>query len=259
MGWGSIYTLPVMRKRLDQSLVERGFAETRARARGIILRGRVCVNGKTAEKPGLLVADEADVRVEAGEAPYVSFGADKLIAAFEGLSGCFDPEGRTVLDIGASTGGFTDVLLRRGAAKVYAVDVGRGQLHPRLQDDARVVCLEGTDARDLTAGLFSDPIDAIVADVSFVSLTKVLAPALLLAAPGAWLIVLIKPQFEVGPEAVGKGGIVRDSQARESAIDRVRDWITAQAGWHVDGVVTWPGLRGRSNEEYLIGVHRHER
>jgi len=236
--------------------VELGLSETRARARGIILRGRVKVNGKRAKKPGDLVDASAHIEVEGETLSYVSFGAEKLIAALAGLPGDFDPTGRTVLDIGASTGGFTDVLLRRGAAKVYAVDVGRGQLHERLQDDARVHSLEGTDARLLTRALIPDPISAIVADVSFVSLTKVLSPALVLAAPDAWLIALIKPQFEAGPDWVGKGGIVRDPGVRAEVVKQVRAWLEVQQGWRVDGVVTWPGVGGRTNEEYLIGAHR---
>jgi len=188
----------------------------------------------------------------------VSFGADKLATALEALGGTFDPNGRIALDVGASTGGFTDVLLRRGAAKVYAVDVGRDQLHAKLRSDNRVVVLEETDSRALSRDLVPEPITALVADVSFISLTKALPVALALTAPGAWRVALIKPQFEAGPEAIGKGGIVRDKEDRARAIAIVRDWIAAQPGWRVADVITWPGLQGRTNEEYLIGAHRDD-
>lgn len=245
-----------MRKRLDDMLVERGMAQTRARARGLILRGRVTVDGNPAGKAGQLVG--ADAALEVGEAAsrFVSFGADKLLTALEALGPRFDPKGRMALDVGASTGGFTDVLLQRGAAKVYAVDVGRDQLHSRLRADPRVVSIEGTDSRNLTRALVPDPITALVADVSFISLTKALPAALSLTVSGAWLIALIKPQFEAGPDAVGKGGIVRDQLHRQRAVRTVRDWLDAQPGWSIADVVAWNGVRGRTNEEYLIGARR---
>jgi 23S rRNA (cytidine1920-2'-O)/16S rRNA (cytidine1409-2'-O)-methyltransferase len=245
-----------MRKRLDEIMVERGLVATRARARGLIMRGHVRVNGAPAEKAGLMVAEAAAIEIaEAGDR-YLSFGADKLALALDTFGGPFDPAGCIALDIGASTGGFTDVLLKRGARRVYAVDVGHDQLHMSLRADPRVIPLEGTDARTLTSGLIPDPLDAIVADVSFVSLTKILAPALTLTGPGAWLIALVKPQFEAGPEAVGKGGIVRDQADRVRAIEIVRTWLGQQPGWHPSQVVTWPGIPGRTNEEYLIGALR---
>lgn len=249
-------TTAPMRKRLDEVLVERRLVETRARARGLILRGHVRVNGTNAGKAGLLVADEARVEIEPAADLYVSFGAEKLVTALDAFGPAFDPRGRIALDIGASTGGFTDVLLRRGAAKVYAVDVGRGQLHAKFRADPRVLSLEETDSRALTRDLIPDPVTALVSDVSFISLTKALPAALALAAPGAWLIALIKPQFEAGPGAVGKGGIVRDQADRVRAVALVRDWLSAQPGWQVADVMTWPGLQGRANEEYLIGAHR---
>ena len=156
--------------------------------------------------------------------------------------------------MGASTGGFTEVLLTRGAAKVYAVDVGHGQLHASLRDNPRVVSFEGCDARTLTRALIPEPVAAIVADVSFISLTKALLPALGLAAPGAWLVALIKPQFEVGRGGVGKGGIVREAVARQQAVDSVTAWISAQDGWRIAGVVPSPIKGGSGNEEYLLGA-----
>lgn len=245
-----------MRKRLDEEMVAAGLVDTRAKARGLILRRHVLVNGIVAGKAAQNVADGACIEIDAAADLYVSFGADKLVAGLDHLPGRYAVPGSVALDIGASTGGFTDVLLRRGAAKVYAVDVGRGQLHPKLASDARVVALEATDARALTRDIIPEPVSAVVSDVSFISLTKALPAALALTKPGAWLIALIKPQFECGPEAVGKGGIVRDKVERARAIAIVRDWLASIPGWHIDGVVTWPGLQGRANEEYLIGAQR---
>lgn len=244
------------RRRLDEALVALGLVETRARARGIVLRGHVTVDGKPATKPAQMVPERARVEVADAAGLYVSFGADKLVTALDAFGTAFDPAGRVALDVGASTGGFTDVLLRRGAARVYAADVGHGQLHPRLAADPRVIALEGTDARHLDAALVPEPITAVTADVSFISLTKALGAALALTVPGAWLIALIKPQFEAGPDAVGSGGIVREAADRARSVAIVRDWLSAQPGWIVEGLVTWPGLQGRTNEEYLIGARR---
>jgi 23S rRNA (cytidine1920-2'-O)/16S rRNA (cytidine1409-2'-O)-methyltransferase len=183
--------------------------------------------------------------------PFVSRGGLKLAAALDAFH--LDPKGLTALDIGASTGGFTDVLLERGAARVYAVDVGRDQLHAKLRGDPRVVALEGTDVRNLEAGMLEGRIGAIVADVSFISLTKALPAALKLAAPGAWLVALVKPQFEVGREWVGKGGIVRDAEARARAVARVRAFIDATPGWRVFAELPSPIPGGSGNEEVLIG------
>ena len=158
------------------------------------------------------------------------------------------------MDIGASTGGFTEVLLERGAAKAYAVDVGRGQLHKRLAADARVVSLEATDARTLDSHLIPEQAGVIVADVSFISLTQALPAALRLAAPGAFLIALVKPQFEAGREAIGKGGIVRDAAARQTALARVRDFVAQQPGWNVIGEMPSPITGGSGNEEFLLAA-----
>ncbi len=166
----------------------------------------------------------------------------------------FDPQGRVALDIGASTGGFTEVLLERGAPRVYAVDVGHGQLSTRLRADARVLTLDGCDARALTPEVIPEPVGCIVADVSFISLIKALPQALALAAPGAWLIALVKPQFELDPRAISRGGIVRHEALHEEAITRVEAWLAAQPGWRVQGVVPSPIAGGSGNREYLLGA-----
>ncbi|HEV7463092.1 MAG TPA: TlyA family RNA methyltransferase [Methyloceanibacter sp.] len=240
--------------RLDRLLVETGLAPSRAQAADLVRRGAVSVAGVPALKPGALVAAGAVLEVEPGASPYVSRGGLKLAAALDAFA--LEPAGRVALDIGASTGGFTDVLLARGAAKVYAVDVGRGQLHERLGVDPRVVGLEATDARTLDATIIAERVSAIVADVSFVSLTLVLPAALRLAGEGAWLVVLVKPQFEAGRAAVGRGGIVRQPADREKAVARVRTFIEGEGGWTILGEMTSPILGGSGNEEFLIGA-RH--
>jgi 23S rRNA (cytidine1920-2'-O)/16S rRNA (cytidine1409-2'-O)-methyltransferase len=243
-----------MRERLDKMLVARGLAETRSRARDLILRGEVRVAGDIETRPAAHVLEGKVIEVAAGAAANVSRGAVKLAAALDTFA--FNPAGRTALDVGASTGGFTQVLLARGAVRVYAVDVGRGQLHERVRTDARVVALEATDARDLDRAHVPEPVAAVVADVSFISLRKALPAALALAAPGAWLVALIKPQFELGPASVGKGGIVRDAVARREAVARVTDWIRQDAGWRIAGVIVSPLRGGSGNEEYLLGAMR---
>lgn len=225
---------------------------TRSRARDLILRGAVRVDGAVLTKPGALVAEDAPIALSE-PSDYVSRGGLKLARALDAFG--FDPEGRVALDLGASTGGFTEVLLDRGAAHVFAVDVGTGQLHPRLRGDPRVTALEGQDARALTAREVPQPVTAIVADVSFISLEKVLPAALALAAPGAWLVALVKPQFEAGRAAVGKGGVVRDAAVREAQAARIAAWIGGLSGWHVDGVVASPIEGGSGNQEFLVGAH----
>jgi 23S rRNA (cytidine1920-2'-O)/16S rRNA (cytidine1409-2'-O)-methyltransferase len=237
--------------RLDRILVDRGLAPTRSRAADLIRLGAVSVEGVTAVKPGALLDPGASLAVDVAVSPFVSRGGLKLAAALDAFH--LDPKGLIALDIGASTGGFTDVLLERGAARVYAVDVGRDQLHAKLRGDPRVVALEGTDVRNLEAGMLEGRIGAIVADVSFISLTKALPAALKLAAPGAWLVALVKPQFEVGREWVGKGGIVRDAEARARAVARVRAFIDATPGWRVFAELPSPIPGGSGNEEVLIG------
>jgi 23S rRNA (cytidine1920-2'-O)/16S rRNA (cytidine1409-2'-O)-methyltransferase len=243
-----------MRKRLDRALVGRGLAQTRSRARDLIRRGCVSVDGEVAGKAGQNVGNDAVIEVADGALPYVSRAGLKLATALEAFE--LSATGRTVLDIGASTGGFTEVLLRAGAAKVYAVDVGRGQLHPSLRDDPRVISLEGLDARRISRTEVPEPAGAIVADVSFISLTKVLPAVLRLAAPDAWLIALVKPQFELEPAAIGKRGIVKDPSARERAVGNVRQWLSAQPGWRVLGVIPSPIAGGSGNQEFFIGARR---
>jgi 23S rRNA (cytidine1920-2'-O)/16S rRNA (cytidine1409-2'-O)-methyltransferase len=239
--------------RLDIALVERGLAPTRSRARDLIRSGQVRVDDEICTKAGAEVRAEEQLSLQdAGAARAVSRGGQKLAAALAAFE--FDPNGRIALDVGASTGGFTQVLLDRGAKKVYAADVGHGQLHASLKDDPRVVSLEGLDARRLTRETVPDVIDVITADVSFISLIKALGPALELAAPGAFLVALVKPQFEVGPERIGKGGIVRDASARDSALHSVTAWLASQPGWRVAGSIPSPIKGGSGNVEFLIGA-----
>lgn len=240
--------------RLDKLLLERGLVPSRARARDLILRGAVTVAGSVERKPGAGVAPDAPIALSE-PADYVSRGGLKLAAALDAFG--FDPAGRTALDVGASTGGFTEVLLERGAAHVYAVDVGHGQLHPRLREDRRVTALEGQDARALSAREIGEPVSAIVADVSFISLEKALPAALGLAAPGAWLVALVKPQFEAGREAIGKGGIVRDAALRDAQGEKVAAWLGTLAGWEVVGVIPSPIEGGSGNQEFLLGARFH--
>lgn len=240
--------------RLDLALVRCGLAASRSQARDLILRGAVTVRGSPILRPGAGVTSADDLAVAVGATAWVSRGAVKLLAALDKFA--FDPADRVALDLGVSTGGFTQVLLERGARCVYAVDVGHGQLHSSLADSARIVHLEGTDARALTRAEIPAPVSAIVADVSFISLTKVLPAALALAASGCWLIALVKPQFEAGRDAVGKGGIVRAAADRARALALVRDWIAAQPGWRVVGEMVSPITGGSGNEEFLLGAVR---
>jgi len=239
--------------RLDQLLVDSGLAATRSRAADLVRRGAVRVEGAKTQKPGTLVRRDAVLVVDRFASPYVSRGGLKLAAALDAFG--FSPEGMVALDLGASTGGFTDVLLTRGAAKVYAVDVGRDQLDEKLRANPRVVTLEATDARSLDASLVKEKVGVIVADVSFISLTWVLPAAFKLAESDGWLVALVKPQFEAGRDAVGKGGIVRDPLKRKEAVAKIRNFIE-QAGWTVGGEIVSPIRGGSGNEEFLIGA-RH--
>lgn len=240
--------------RLDVALVARGLVATRARARDLIKRGLVHVSGEVVTKAGAPVRDDAEILITGDEAAWVSRAAVKLIAALDTFG--FDPTGRAVLDVGASTGGFTQALLARGAARVYAVDVGSGQLHDTLEADPRVVSLEHRDARELSRTDVSEDIGAITVDVSFISLRLVLPHVMTFAAPGAWLVALIKPQFEVGRAAVGKGGIVTDEAARARAVTAIRDLVNAQPGWCTRDPIPSPLIGQSGNQEYLLGA-RH--
>jgi 23S rRNA (cytidine1920-2'-O)/16S rRNA (cytidine1409-2'-O)-methyltransferase len=244
-----------MRIRLDLALVERGLAPSRSRARDLIKCGNVSVDQQVCTKPGTEVGAKQVLELGPDAVMTVSRGAVKLAAALDHFG--LPADGRVALDVGASTGGFTQVLLARGAKRVYAVDVGHDQLHTSLRAEPRVVSLERCDARTLTRELIPEPVGAIVADVSFVSLAKVLGAALDLAAPGAWLIALIKPQFEAGRAAIGKGGIVRDPAARAGAVDQVTTWLAGRKDWQLAGVIPSPIKGGSGNEEFLLGAEYH--
>jgi len=236
--------------RADIALVERGLAETRAAAQRLVMAGLVFIGARRVDKPGTPVAADVPLEVRGQPHPYVSRGGLKLA---RGLAAFTIPvAGRTGLDVGASTGGFTDVLLQAGAAKVYAVDVGHGQLAWKLRQDRRVVVLERTNIRDVTSAQIPDPIDLVVSDVSFIGLRTALPAALALAAAGAHLVALIKPQFEVGKGRVGKGGIVRDPALHEEVCATIGDWLAAQPGWRVLGITDSPIEGADGNREFLI-------
>lgn len=239
------------RPRADLVLVERGLAESRARAQALILAGLVYEGTRRVEKPGDGVAQPEALSVRGRDHPWVSRGGLKLVKGLDHFG--IDPAGLVGLDVGASTGGFTDVLLNRGAVKVYAVDVGHGQLAWSLRQDPRVVVLERTNARHLDRALVPDPVGIVVCDASFIGLETVLPAALALAAPGAWLVALIKPQFEVGPDRVGKGGVVRDPELHREVCDRITAWLAARPGWQVLGVTESPITGPEGNVEFLIG------
>lgn len=239
--------------RADKYLVEHGFFDTRAKAQAAIAAGNVRVDGKVWAKASRSIPDGAMVEAEAAH-PYVSRAALKLVAGLDAFD--IDPAGRTCLDVGSSTGGFTEVLLERGAARVIAVDVGRDQLDAKLRGDDRVLSLEGQDARTLTLDLIGGEAPSlVVCDASFISLEKVLATPLALAAPGADLIALFKPQFEVGRAHVGKGGIVKDIEATERAEESARAFL-ARAQFAVSGTVESPIQGGDGNQERLIAARK---
>jgi 23S rRNA (cytidine1920-2'-O)/16S rRNA (cytidine1409-2'-O)-methyltransferase len=242
------------KRRLDVALVERGLVESRARAQALVIAGRVFSGERRLDKPGLAVADDQPLELRGQDHPWVSRGGLKLAHALDHFA--LDPAGRVALDVGASTGGFTDVLLARGAARVYAVDVGHGQLAWKLRQDPRVVVLERTNARHLSAAEVPEPVAAIVCDASFIGLETVLPAALALAAPGAWLAALIKPQFEVGAGRVGKGGVVRDPALHREVCERIAAWLAARPGWTVLGVVESPITGPEGNREFLIAARR---
>jgi 23S rRNA (cytidine1920-2'-O)/16S rRNA (cytidine1409-2'-O)-methyltransferase len=241
------------RVRLDLALEQRGLVQSRARARDAILRGTVRVNGEPVGQPSQLVADTDRIELDDPASHYVSRAALKLIAGLD--AGPIDPAGKICLDVGASTGGFTQVLVERGAAKVYAVDVGHGQLHPSVQALKNVESLEGLNARDLTDRFIPEPVDLLVCDVSFVSVTKVLAAPLALCRRGADAVILIKPQFEVGRDNVGKGGIVTDAAAVAEARDTVLAFM-ATAGWSLHRILPSPITGGDGNKEIVALFRR---
>ncbi len=239
--------------RVDQLLVARGLAESRTRAQALVLAGIVFSGETKLLKPGQTLADDAPIEVRGRDHPWVSRGGIKLahaIAAF-GL----DPAGVTAMDIGSSTGGFTDVLLSMGAVRVFAVDSGTNQLAWKLRQDPRVTVLEQTSARLLTPALIDAPCSWVVCDASFIALAKVLEVPLKLAAAQCRLVALIKPQFEVGRAEVGKGGVVRDPALHARVCDEVRDWLTA-LGWHIQGIVESPITGPEGNVEFLVSAWR---
>jgi 23S rRNA (cytidine1920-2'-O)/16S rRNA (cytidine1409-2'-O)-methyltransferase len=243
-----------VKRRLDQLLLDRGLVESRAKAQALVLAGKVFSGERRLDKPGTPLPEDIALEVRGQDHPWVSRGGVKLahaLAAF-GLS----PKGRTCLDIGASTGGFTDVLLAQGAAKVHAVDVGHGQLAWKLRQDPRVVVHEKTNARFLTPEQVPDAIDALVCDASFIGLATLLPAPLALCAPGAWAVALIKPQFEVGPGAVGKGGVVREPAQHRAVVSRVVEWFGAQPGWSVLGTTESPITGPEGNREFLIAARK---
>jgi 23S rRNA (cytidine1920-2'-O)/16S rRNA (cytidine1409-2'-O)-methyltransferase len=235
-------------KRADVALVERGLFASRAKAQAAIAAGKCFADGVPIAKPSELVSETAAVTAEAAH-PWVGRAALKLEHAFQTWP--LNAEGRVVLDIGASTGGFTEVCLSHGARIVYAVDVGQGQLAARIADDARVWNLEQRDARSLSRSDVPQPIDLVVCDASFISLEKVLPVPLSLAADDATLVCLVKPQFEAGPERVGKGGVVRDAGVRADCLARVGAWLTA-IGWSVQAACESPITGSDGNVEFLL-------
>ena len=242
------------KQRIDLLLVERDLADNRTRAQAAIMAGQVFSGERRMEKAGDTLPIDAPLEVRGPKHPWVSRGALKLVHALDHFK--IDPSNLTCLDVGASTGGFTEVLLEHGAKCVVAVDVGRGQLAWKLREDSRVVVLEGRNARSLTETDMPAPVDMIGCDASFIGLEKILAAPLSLAAPRCNLVALVKPQFQLSREAVGKGGIVRDPARRAEACEFVRTWLATQAGWTVDGIVESPITGAKGNKEFLIAAHR---
>jgi 23S rRNA (cytidine1920-2'-O)/16S rRNA (cytidine1409-2'-O)-methyltransferase len=239
--------------RADVFLVEHGYAQSRAEAQEAIAAGKVFFSGRRVLRPSQPLNETGQIKYERAH-PFVSRGALKLAAAINHFQ--LEPHRLVCLDIGASTGGFTEVLLMRGAARIYAVDVGHGQMNPKLLKDARVVLLEGVNARELSAKQISTRPQAIVADVSFISLRLALPPALAMAEKGAWLVALVKPQFEVGKENVGKGGIVKDEAAQQAAVAEISHWLSEDQKWSVLGAIQSPIHGGDGNREFLIAARK---
>jgi 23S rRNA (cytidine1920-2'-O)/16S rRNA (cytidine1409-2'-O)-methyltransferase len=240
------------RPRLDQLLVDRGLIETRAKAQAMVMAGKVFSGEKKLEKPGIRLDPETVLDVRGQPHPWVSRGGLKLAHGLTHFA--IDVTDAVAIDVGSSTGGFTDVLLTNGAARVYAVDVGKGQLAWKLRTDDRVKLLEGVNARNLTAADIPEATDIVVCDASFIGLELVLPAAMALARPGAHLIALIKPQFEVGKGMVGKGGIVRDQALRDEVVARIQTWMAENMGWRVLGIAESPVTGADGNVEYLIAA-----
>jgi 23S rRNA (cytidine1920-2'-O)/16S rRNA (cytidine1409-2'-O)-methyltransferase len=244
----------VAKRRADQLLVDQGLAESRAKAQALILAGLVSASGRRVDKPGTALPEDTPLALAGRDHPWVSRGGVKLDFALNHFA--IGAAGATALDIGASTGGFTDVLLARGAARVHAVDVGRGQLAWKLRQDPRVVVHEATNARHLTPAQIAEPIDLITCDASFIGLMTLLPAPLSLAAERAALVALIKPQFEAGPKEVGRGGVVRDPAIHQAVCERIAGWLGAQPGWVVIGTIESPIQGPAGNREFLIYARR---
>ncbi|MFD2206294.1 TlyA family RNA methyltransferase [Kiloniella antarctica] len=242
------------KKRADQLLVDRGLVESKTKAQARIMAGQVYTDTKRVDKPGQPLAEDAPLTVKGEDHPWVSRGGLKLQKGLKTFN--VDPTNLTCMDVGASTGGFTDVLLTNGASKVYAVDVGHGQLAWKIRKDERVVVLERTNARHLTREQIPDAIEMIVCDASFIGLETILPASMALAEPGALMIALIKPQFEVGKGRVGKGGVVREPELHQEVCDRIESWLTHETDWTVLGVTESPIKGPEGNIEFLIGARK---
>ena len=237
-------------QRLDQLLVTLSLFASRSRARDAIQRGTVTVNGKIVTKPGALFSESADISIDDPAQDYVSRAALKLVAALDHFG--LDPKGQRCLDVGASTGGFTEVLLEHGAAHVTAIDVGHDQMHPRIAKDQRVTNIEGLNARNLTADDIGEPFTFVVSDVSFISLKLALAPTLALAEHGARAALLVKPQFEAGRDAIGKAGLLKDPSSAPAVAAELERWFTEDMGWKSLGLIASPIAGGDGNQEFLL-------
>jgi len=245
--------MPSPSSRADVFLVEHGYARTRAEAQEAIEAGKVFDGGRRIIKPSQRLNETSRIKYERAH-PFVSRGALKLAAALNHFQ--LTPRGRVCVDIGASTGGFSEVLLMHGAKKIFAVDVGHGQLDPKIANSPRVISLERTNARELSPKLIPEAPEAIVVDVSFISLKLALPKALELAAPSAWLVALVKPQFEVGKARIGKGGIVRDEAVQEAALADIAAWLPENPGWSVTGSIPSPVKGGDGNREFLLAARK---
>ncbi|AQS88718.1 hemolysin HlyA [Neoasaia chiangmaiensis NBRC 101099] len=242
------------KKRVDQLLVDRGLVESRTRAQALILAGLAYSGDRRVAKAGDTLPEDAPLSLRGQDHPWVSRGGLKLAHAIEHFG--LDATGGTCIDVGASTGGFSDVLLTNGAAKVFAVDVGHGQLAWKLRSDPRVVVMEKTNARALTAEQIPDPIDIVVCDASFIGLRTVLPAALSLCRPGGWAVALIKPQFEAGRAEIGAKGVVRDASVHERVCAEIETWWRNLPGWSVLGIEASPITGPEGNREFLIAARR---
>lgn len=240
--------------RLDQLIVDRGLAESKTRAQALVMAGHVYIADAKAQKPGQQIAEDADISVKGSDHPWVSRGGIKLAHALVTFD--IDVTGAVAIDVGSSTGGFTDVLLTNGATRVYAVDSGTNQLAWKLRQDPRVIVHEQTSARILTDAHIPEPVDVIVCDASFIGLAKVLERPLSFARPAAQLIALIKPQFEAGRDEVGKGGVVRDPNVHQRVCDEIRMWLV-EKNWTVHGLTTSPITGPQGNVEFLVWAQKN--